>query len=602
MSEYLNIKESTSIRRGTKQVEMPSKITLNKKDGYSIYPFFQIGPQLIHDGYSTLVDWIVSKKTVKIDGYIAVDWDGIKIKLSDEFNRRGIKVNWIETKQFLKSEDQIGKIVDPFMGEIDSVWGKVSDLSLLDFYEIGKLEAVLPDPDFEINIVWGVGAGYASKVESTLYIDIPKNELLFRVRAGSAFNLGSTSSINLMTTYKRLYFVDWIVLNKRKKELLPHIDVFVDAQWANTLNWVRGEDLRAAATKMSRSVFRPRPWFDPGVWGGQLMKEQFQELARDESNYAWSFEIIAPENGVVLESGGLLLEITFDTLMFLQSKNILGKDYEKFEDYFPIRFDFLDTFDGGNLSVQCHPALSYIQEHFGEKFTQDETYYIMDCKNDAKVYLGFQKGVEPSQFRKALEDSVQHEQQVEITDYVQEFDSKKHQLFLIPNQTVHSSGKNNFVLEISATPYIFTFKMYDWLQRDKEGKPRPINIEHGFNNLDFSRQGERVKQEFISKPYVLAKFDGAEIIHYPTHEIHYYHVHRFDISKELSVETMNQVHVLMLVEGSSIEVEDNMGNKQRYYYAETFIVPAAAEKYTIRNLGPETAKVIVSFLKSPKNK
>jgi len=602
MSEYLQTIESTSITRGTKQIEMPSKLVINKKESYSIYPFFQIEPQLIHESYSTLVDWIISKKAVTIDGYVGVDWDGIKIKLNEEFNNRGIKVNWIQTKQFLKSEDQLEKMVEPFMGEKDSVWGRVCDLSLSDFYEIGQLEDVIADPDFQVNIVWGIGAGYAHKINSTLYIDIPKNELLFRVRGGSAFNLGSKSSINLITTYKRLYFVDWIVLNKRKKELLPNIDVFIDAQWANTLNWILGEDLRVAVAKMSRSVFRPRPWFDPGVWGGQLMKEQFQELAREESNYAWSFEIIAPENGIVLQSAGLLLEITFDTLMFLQSKNILGKDYAKFEDYFPIRFDFLDTFDGGNLSVQCHPALSYIQEHFGEKFTQDETYYIMDCKNDAKVYLGFQEGIDPSQFRKALENSVEQEQQIQITDYVQEFDSKKHQLFLIPNRTVHSSGKNNFVLEISATPYIFTFKMYDWLQRDKEGKPRPINIEHGFNNLDFSRQGKRVEQEFIAKPYVLKTLDGAEIIHYPTHEIHYYDVHRFDISKELSVETMNQVHVLMLVEGSSIEVEDNMGNMQRYYYAETFIVPAAAVKYTIRNLGSETAKVIVSFLKSPKNK
>ncbi len=401
----------------------------------------------------------------------------------------------------------------------------------------------------------------------------------------------------MKNTYKRLYFVDWIVLNAYKKEILPRIDLFADTQWLDTLNWIKAEDLRNSLTAMSKTVFRPRPWFDPGVWGGQWMKERFHELAQDEVNYAWSFEIIAPENGLVLESSGKLLEISFDTLMFQESKNILGSGHQQFGDYFPIRFDFLDTFDGGNLSVQCHPALDYIQENFGEQFTQDETYYIMDCKDNAKVYLGFQEGIEPNSFRKALEQSVAEEKELDVPQYVQEFDSEKHKLYLIPNQTVHSAGKNNLVLEISATPYIYTFKMYDWLQRDKEGKPRPINIEHGFKNLDFSRQGEKVEQDHISKPYVSEERDGAKIIQYPTHPVHYYEIQRLDFQDQIQVKTENKVHVLMLVEGSSIELEDRQGNKQIFHYAETFIVPASAESYKIKNLGNEEAKVILSFLK-----
>ncbi len=597
MLEDLSTMESPSIIRGTRQAVMPSVISKEFRDGYSIYPSFSIAEGMISSGYSSLADWIISKKTVCVDGYVAVDWAGIKAALEKEFARRSVRVNWIETKDFFKPEAEIDIMVAPYMGDEDSVWGKVCDLNLAEFFDMEGLKNLEADQEFELNIVWGIGASFVSTFNSIAYFDIPKNELLFRVRGNSAFNIGSTTRFNMKKTYKRLYFVDWIVLNAHKKAILSKIDLLADSQWLDTINWIQGEDLRNSLSEMSRAVFRPRPWFDPGVWGGQWMKAHFQELAQDEVNYAWSFEIIAPENGLVLESSGHLLEVSFDTLMFQESKNILGSGHPQFGDYFPIRFDFLDTFDGGNLSVQCHPALDYIQENFGEQFTQDETYYIMDCKEDAKVYLGFQEDIEPNRFKKALEDSVVEEKELEVAEFVQEFNSEKHKLYLIPNQTVHSAGRNNLVLEISATPYIYTFKMYDWLQRDKEGKPRPINIEHGFRNLDFSRKGEQVEREHISKSYVLEERVGAKIIQYPTHPEHYYAIQRLDVKDQIEVQTADKVHVLMLVEGSKIELEDRAGNQQTFHYAETFIVPAAAEQYKIKNLGEGEAKVILSYLK-----
>ncbi len=585
------------MRRKTSQNLIPLIKKNSDESSYDIYPSHPLERGVVKTGYATLAKEICQESLVILDGYIGIDWDEICDSLKSTFQEMGLNPSFINIKNYLRPENEISSLAAPFLGGEDPIFGHRANIALSEYFDSEKMINMALDVSADISIVYGTGA-YESGIEGFLvYFDLPKNELQYRMRANEVTNLGFSTPKDHKQMYKHFYFVDWPVLNRKKKELLPKVSIIVDQQRSGNPVWMSGENLRNGLNKMSKSTFRVRPWFEPGVWGGQWMKEKFKDLNQNVPNYAWSFEMIVPENGLLFEGDDALLEVSFDMLMFQEKENILGKAVKRFGDEFPIRFDFLDTFQGGNLSVQCHPKLEYIKEEFGENFTQDETYYILDADEDAEVYLGFQEGINPTEFKKALTHSFETKEILDVEKFVQKLPAKKHDLFLIPNGTVHCSGINNLVLEISATPYIFTFKMYDWQRLDLDGNPRPLNIERAFENLNFERKGRKVPDTLISKPRLEDSGKDWEKIHLPTHKDHFYDVYRYDFQSQITIDTNHQCHVLMLVEGESLQLQIEGAENQSFHFAETFAIPAAVKKYTLINNGKSKPKVIVSFVK-----
>ena len=466
----------------------PTTITVPVTPVYNLHPAHLLSSQSLGQGFAKLAQQLVGEPAIRLDGVVGVDWEGFRAQLKAEFRRLNVAPEWVAVQSAMKTPEAIGALVEPFLGGDDPLFGTRFTGELGDFFDTGRL-AVLQPATGRTVIFYGSGAALVDCEGPLVFVDVPKNEVQYRSRAGQVVNLGAARSTDPKAQYKRLYFVDWVVLNRHIANIASRVDLVVDDQQPDLPVFIDGQMLRGALRDMSRSVFRVLPWFEPGPWGGQWMKNHLAPSPTDVPNLAWSFELIAPENGLVLSDGQTTFEIAFEWLMVHGHRAVLGDCSDWFGHEFPIRFDFLDTVDGGNLSLQCHPGPEYITEHFGETFTQDETYYILDCTPQAEVYLGFRAGVDPIDFRNALERSFRENVPVDVESYVNALPASRHGLFLIPHGTIHCSGKGNLVLEISATPYIFTFKMYDWLRLDLKGQPRPLNIERAFRNLNFERQG-----------------------------------------------------------------------------------------------------------------
>lgn len=325
------------------------------------------------------------------------------------------------------------------------------------------------------------------------------------------------------------------------------------------------------------------------------------DLPREKPNYAWCFDCVPEENSLMLDVSGVRFEMPSINLVLYRAKALLGEPvWSRFGEEFPIRFDFLDTMGGGNLSLQVHPNKQYIRDHFGMDYTQDESYYILDAAPDAYVYLGVRDANSADQVIDALQTAQSGDAPFDADRYINRFAVAPHDHILIPGGTIHCSGSGSMVLEISATPYIFTFKLWDWGRLGLDGKPRPINIAHGAKVIDWRRDGEYCRRHLINNFQDIARGDGWNEISTGLHPNEFIETRRHSFTGVVPHDTNDGVNVLNLVQGSEVVVEsfDAAFEPFRVHYAETFIVPAAVGRYTIRPATPgEQCATIKAFVR-----
>src|SRR5699024_1047698 len=114
-------------------------------------------------------------------------------------------------------------------------------------------------------------------------------------------------------------------------------------------------------------------------------------------------------------------------------------------------------------------------------------YYVMYAEKDSYMYLGLKENISKQEMINDLNESAKSGavKNFDVEKYINKFPIKKHDHYSIPGGTIHAQGVNSVVLEISSTPNIYTFKLWDWGRLDLDGKPRPVHLEHGINSIQW---------------------------------------------------------------------------------------------------------------------
>ena len=436
------------------------------------------------------------------------------------------------------------------------------------------------------------------------FVDVTPMEATLRIREHRVCNLGDSGKRrSLSYIFRRMYYYDYEIAMLHRQILVAEdkLDFYIDGNMIDRLKMLPLKEFKEILELMLQYPLRCTPVYLEGVWGGTFIKK-LRRLPDDMRNCAWVFDMIPNEVSLQIKAGKDTLNIPFSTFFKEKAESLMGKEsVSRFGRVFPIRFNYDDTYGGsGNMSIQVHPPQAYNQEHFGEPFQQDESYYCVKTAG-SRTYIGLQDDCDVDEFFRCIDRAEKEHIPFDYEKYVNSFPSTEGDQFLLPGGTIHASGRNQVVLEIgSYTIGSYTFKLYDYLRLDLDGVPRPIHSIHGKNVLVSERRRSRIDGVLRSRPVTVRSGEGwkEEII--GEHELMYFSLRRLSFERSIVDDTRGEkFHVLVLVEGDEILICARQDPSRFYHarYLDMVVIPAQLGEYEILNLGGTSCKVTKTMLK-----
>lgn len=556
---------------------------------------------------------------IGLDGYTTAQWQLFLNLLARELGVFGIELDTIDgnAATFI-SDEKIDAMIDPMLE-----WDTKKDPTLL-FGRIykGGYQGML-DADKVKEFKTRVNAeksgkgkviavyGYGTLIpelrdlyDMKLFFDVTPKTSILRIRSGEYANIGRKRPDMPARVIRRCYYCDFEMAVNSRKELLHSdvIDYMMLSDDIHNVKMVPREAFNEICSQLVKYPFRAKPVYLEGVWGGTFMKK-LRNLPAKMRNAAWVFDFIPMEVSVLVEAGENMLDINYCTFVHKEGVKLMSEDcVKKFHGYFPIRFNYDDSYHStGNMSIQCHSGAKFNIEQYGEFGRQDESYYVCATGHDAKTFIGFRDDADIPQFFKEIEAADTEHKPCDYMKYVSYEESKPGLQVMIPAGTIHSSGRNQVVLEIgSLTIGSYTYKMYDYLRLDFDGKQRPIHTQLGEKTVVQDRRTSWVRGNIVQKPRLAAEGEGWQEYIVGENPLLYFSLRRLEFDKVCEQDTHGErFHVLALVDGENVRIR-SVEHPERYYdaeYLDIVCVPADMGKYVIENLGKEPIRIHKTMLR-----
>lgn len=207
------------------------------------------------------------------------------------------------------------------------------------------------------------------------------------------------------------------------------------------------------------------------LWGGnRLVREYGKRPAGSVTAESWELSCY-PGSESVIENGSFAGK-TLTDYIDESGKEVLGKNCEKFDE-FPILIKFIDA--RKDLSLQVHPSDEYALKNEGQ-YGKTEMWYIIDAKENAFLYYGFNREISKEEFRERIENQT-------LTEVLNAYPVSKGDVVFIEADTLHAIGEGILLAEIQQNSNV-TYRVYDYGRRDKDGNLRKLHIDKALEVTD----------------------------------------------------------------------------------------------------------------------
>ena len=210
------------------------------------------------------------------------------------------------------------------------------------------------------------------------------------------------------------------------------------------------------------------------------------------------------------------------------------------EQQMPYLVKLIDT--ANNLSVQVHP-----NDHFAKKFEnasgKSECWLILESGPGGGIHLGLRPEVSQESFEQSLQRNE------DISAHLNFRKVAPGDFFYVPAGTLHSIGKNVFLLEVQQNSGI-TYRVWDWGRRDRQGHGRELHIEKALQVANFDRECNS-EPHFKFKRNVFQSQGVVELLQHPQFHLALYNLDR-EQTCSLKPNTSLRASSLLILEGKGI--------------------------------------------------
>ncbi|MBC8126545.1 MAG: class I mannose-6-phosphate isomerase [Gloeobacteraceae cyanobacterium ES-bin-144] len=210
------------------------------------------------------------------------------------------------------------------------------------------------------------------------------------------------------------------------------------------------------------------------VWGGRELERVYgRSLPDPHKPFGESWEIVDREHEQSVVDHGHLTGTSLHELWTTRRDEVFGSSFAD-HPRFPILIKVLDARD--DLSIQVHPPVHLAASLGGDAKT--EMWFIVDCNEGAKLYVGLKNGVSKSDFESSIADGT-------VEKCIHAISPKPGESIFIPSGRLHAIGAGFLIHEIQQNSDT-TYRVFDWNRLGLNGEPRDLHVAESIASIDFN--------------------------------------------------------------------------------------------------------------------